>query len=145
MHKNIIIRTPSKDELHEYYLLRWKILRKPWQQEKGSEKDELENESIHRIAVLNKKIIAVGRLHCINKESMQIRYMAVSEYYKNQGIGKAILFSLEKEAEKNNAKSIVLHARETAVGFYQKYNYNIVADSHVLYEKIKHIKMIKEL
>jgi len=142
---NIIIRSPLRKELHEYYSLRWKILREPWGQAKGSEKDEHENAAAHRIAVLNKKIIAVGRLHSINKESMQIRYMAVSASYENQGVGKALLFSLEDAAEENMIKNIMLHARKSAVGFYQKYNYKIIAESHVLYGKIKHMKMIKEL
>lgn len=141
----MIIRTPlNQNEYADYYLLRWQVLRAPWGQIKGSEKDELENESIHRIAILNKEIVAVGRLHFIEKNSAQIRYMAVSEKYKNQGVGKAILLSLEKEANENNVHNILLHARETAIAFYQKQGYKLIKRSHLLFDEIQHFEMIKE-
>lgn len=140
----MIVRSPlTEDEFVDYYLLRWQILRAPWMQGKGSEKDELENNSIHRIALIDKKIVAVGRLHFINENSAQIRYMAVSEEYRNTGLGKAILMSLEQAAKENAAQNIMLDARETAIPFYQKYGYNITTKSHTLFEKIKHYKMTK--
>lgn len=39
---NIKICEPSDENFEEYYYLRWKVLRKPWNQPIGSEKDELE-------------------------------------------------------------------------------------------------------
>ncbi len=74
----IEIRAPkTKKEQEEYYNLRWEILRKPWNQPKGSEKDEYENDAIHIAAFVNGKIIGVGRIHFNSKEEAQIRYMAV--------------------------------------------------------------------
>ena len=38
----------SQQEFEQYYHLRWKILRKPLNQIQGSERDELEAQSVHR-------------------------------------------------------------------------------------------------
>jgi predicted GNAT family N-acyltransferase len=142
----MIIRSPlTEDEFIDYYLLRWLILRAPWKQIKGSEKDELECDAIHRLALVNKKIVAVGRLHFINEESAQIRYMAVSEKHRHAGLGKAMLLSLEQAAKESNVFNIILDARYTAVNFYLKHGYEITKESHVLYGKIKHLRMIKKI
>jgi len=37
----IILRPLSKEDFELMYNLRWKILRKPWHQPKGSEKDDI--------------------------------------------------------------------------------------------------------
>ena len=71
------------------------------------------------IGIKDKKIIACGRLHFNNKDEAQIRYMAVSKDLQGVGIGKQILDLLEKNAKENNAKRIILNARDHAIGFYK--------------------------
>ena len=45
---NINIKEPvTEEEFEQYYILRWRILRQPWNQPRGSEKDDKENKSIH--------------------------------------------------------------------------------------------------
>ena len=62
------IREPKDNsEFEAYYDLRWRILRKPWGQERGSEKDELEEEAFHVIAVDNGRIIGGGRGHGLGR------------------------------------------------------------------------------
>lgn len=144
--EQIIIRSPlPKNEYNAYYLLRWQVLRAPWKQDKGSEKDELEDNSVHRIAVLNNKIIACGRLHFIDQLTAQIRYMAVSEEFLHKGIGSRILVSLEDAARENNIKTIVIDAREAAVSFYEKHGYQLLEKSHLLFNEIQHYKMLKNI
>ncbi|MDP8204542.1 MAG: hypothetical protein P9L95_08440, partial [Candidatus Tenebribacter mawsonii] len=78
--KNIVIREPKTEQDFElYYDLRWQILRKPWNQLKGSEQDETDKDSIHIIAIKGDKVIGCGRGHFNSKEQGQIRYMAVNE------------------------------------------------------------------
>ena len=140
------IRTPqTPKEFERYYHLRWQLLRAPWNQPQGSEKDELENESTHRIAVEGSEIIGVGRLHFVEQTTAQVRYMAVDKNFEKHGIGKAILEELEKEAFINNAKIIVLHARELAVGFYENQGYKVIKNSHLLFNEIQHYEMHKIL
>lgn len=43
-----VVKQPkTKEDFEKYYDLRYRILRKPWNQPRGSEKDELEKESFH--------------------------------------------------------------------------------------------------
>ena len=82
------IRVPeTKIELDSYYRLRWEILRKPLGQSINSTKDEFEKDSYHLIAITNeKKIIGVGRLHNVDQNTAQIRYMAINKKFRGNGI-----------------------------------------------------------
>ncbi len=117
----MIVRSPqTKEEFFKYYDLRWRILRAPWNQPKGSEQDELEGQSIHVMVVENDEVIGIGRAHFNSDYEAQFRYMAVEEDWRGKGIGKLILDELEKRVIEKGAKKIILHARENAVKFYEK-------------------------
>ena len=143
--KNIVIREPKTEQDFElYYDLRWQILRKPWNQLKGSELDETDKDSIHIIAIKGDKVIGCGRGHFNSKEQGQIRYMAVNENFQRQGIGSKILIALEEELTKNGAKEIILKAREKAVSLYEKHGYEIYQEGEILFGEIKHYWMRKK-
>lgn len=135
----------QKNEYDAYYSLRWQVLRAPWKQAKGTEKDELEDNATHRMAVLNDNIIACGRLHFIEKTTAQIRYMAVAKDFMKKGLGTKILASLEDAAKDNNYETITLHAREASVSFYERNGYQLIEKSHLLFNEIQHYKMQKKL
>lgn len=140
------IREPkTPEEFKKYYRLRWKLLREPWDQPRGSERDDLEDKSIHMMALDGSEVIGVGRGHMNNEGEGQIRYMAVTESHRSKGAGKNILAELESRLNDVGAKRIVLNARATAVPFYHKQGYGIDCESHTLFGNIKHFKMSKEL
>ncbi len=142
---NIKIREPvTKEEFEQYYNLRWRILRHPWNQPFGSERDDKENRSIHIIACINDKIVGCGRGHFNSQTEAQIRFMAVEKEFSGKGIGTQILKALEKKLTEKGAKSIILNARKNAVSFYKKIGYEIVEKSHTLFGEIEHFKMKKE-
>lgn len=144
---NLIIAEPaSEKDFKLYYDLRFRILREPWGQPKGSEKDELENESIHVMVCNDERIpVGVGRAHFNSAKEAQIRYMAVEDKWQGKGIGKMVLSYLEEKAKKKGAEDIVLNARENAVEFYKKNGYKIVKEAHTLYGVIPHFEMNKNL
>ena len=136
----------NKSEFEEYYYLRWKILRKPFGKSLGSEKDRLEKESFH-IFIKNEfsKVIAVGRLHLINKKKdAQIRFMAVDRGFQKMGLGTMLLKKLESLAMENNINRVLLHARKAAINFYIKNGYVVEKKSHLLFDEIQHWLMKKE-
>jgi N-acetylglutamate synthase-like GNAT family acetyltransferase len=142
----MIIKSPQNtQEFFDYYNLRWRILRAPLNQPKGSEKDEYENQAIHIIAVEEDKIIGCGRAHFNTKQEAQIRFMAVEDQWQGKGIGKMILDELEKRVLKKGAKKIILHARENVIKFYQKNGYIVIKPSHTLFGEVKHYLMIKNI
>lgn len=143
---NIIIREPATArEWQQYYELRWKILRAPWQQPQGSEKDELEEQAFHRAAFDEQKIVGVSRLHQTDNGVAQIRYMAVDPLHQGCGIGKQLLATLEDIARSEQVHQIELNARENAIGFYQAAGYENLRPTHTLYQCIPHVLMQKRL
>ena len=146
----IISKPETRKEYKQYYHLRWKILRAPWNQPEGSEIDEIEDLCVHLMVIdtnsENKnKIIAVARLQFNSNTEAQIRYMAVAGEYEKQGIGRSLVKTLEQHAQNASCKKIVLHARQPAIGFYQKLGYRIIKKSYLLFDEIQHFKMIKQL
>ena len=142
----IKIKVPNTDEdFNNYYYLRWFILRKEFDDSIESAKDELEKKSSHIMALYNNQVVGVGRIHKINEENSQIRYMAIDYHYRKFGIGKLILSKLMDIAILEKQKNVILHSRESAVEFYKKNDFILVKKSHLLYNKIQHYLMKKEI
>jgi thioesterase domain-containing protein len=140
-------RAPKNQaELEQYYHLRWQTLRKLWQQPSGSEKDDLEAQSYHRVIVDDMdKIVGVGRLHKYSQAQAQIRYMAISHHLRGKGLGKLLVIELESVAVQAGVKTIELNARDNAIGFYQQLGYVNEGYSHTLFGEVSHNKMTKTL
>lgn len=142
-----ICRAPqSADEFAQYYQLRWQVLRQPWGQSLGSEQDNIEDQSIHRMVIDEQgQVLAVGRLDKNGQHQAQIRYMGVDDKYKGQGLGQQIVQALELQAQIIGVKHIQLNARADARGFYKKLGYIEQGFSHTLFDVIDHYKMSKTL
>jgi len=141
-----IIEPSTPDEFQYYYDLRWKILRAPWNQPRGSEQDELEPSSRHLMVIDSKQaVIAVGRLHFNSIREAQIRYMAVDVDQQRKGVGTLLLDALEQKAAKLGAARIVMDARESALQFYRKHGYAVDGPGHVLFDAIAHVRMGKNI
>jgi len=136
--------TPA--EFQRYYELRWKTLRGPWNQPRGSERDPLDGASTHLMAVDGaQRVLGVGRLHFSAIGEARIRYMGVATEYRRRGIGTRILHGLEGKALALGAARIVLDARETALGFYRKHGYVATGAGPMLFNRIAHVSMVKPL
>jgi predicted GNAT family N-acyltransferase len=143
----VLIRPPATEpEFEAYYQLRWKILREPWNQPPGSEKDNREAEALH-LAAWNDSgaLTGVGRLHRVDARSGQIRYMAVDPSQRGRGTGTAILRELENLAARSGLEEVMLNAREESVSFYRANGYQVVQPSHSLFGVIPHFEMRKRL
>jgi N-acetylglutamate synthase-like GNAT family acetyltransferase len=145
----MLIKTPENtQEWDAYFDLRWRILRAPWNQPKGTEKDETEHEvnTFHAMAVNDSgDIYGVARLHLIPENNAQLRYMAVNEAFQGKGVGKALIKFLEHKALTLGTSNIILQARENAVNFYLSQGYSVVEKTFLLYGSIQHYLMKKNL
>ena len=143
----VIISEPkSTEELEAYFACRWKLLRAPWNQPRGSERDEFDATSHHLLARDGAgEIVAVGRIHLPRTGEAQIRYMATRPDFQRQGIGRSILRRLERYATDNGARIIVLNARINAVPFYERLGYIVQGQVPTLFGKIEHKAMSKAL
>jgi GNAT superfamily N-acetyltransferase len=66
---------------------------------------------------------------CLMKEAapdmLRLRQMAVVSGLQGKGIGKILLQFAENIARDRGYKKIIMHARKTAIGFYEKLGYKI--------------------
>ena len=142
-----MIRSPlNETEWQAYYQLRYKVLRAPWGQAKGSEQTPDEAQHQH-FAFFNDKnqIIGVGRLDQTAPKEGQVRFMAVATNQQGKGIGKVIMNEIEAVCKVKGYLQIILHAREVALPFYQKLGYQMVEPSQLLFGEIQHYLMQKTL
>ena len=140
------IRQPeSPEEFKSYFNLRYRILRAPWGEPEGSEVDDIEDQCFHIMVTNGETVLGVGRLQYNTENEAQIRYMAVEKAYEGNGIGRMLVNALEQQARNKNMCTVILDAREPAVGFYQKLGYSIEKKSYLLFDKIQHYRMTKQI
>ena len=142
-----IIEPTTSEEFKKYYNLRYEILRQPWGEPRGSERDEGEETSIHRMIIDNKtgNALAVGWLQFNSEDEAQIRYMAVADDLQGKGLGSQLISVLEDVARGKGIQRIILSARENALQFYKNNGYEIVKKTHLLFGEIQHWLMQKQI
>lgn len=141
-----IIEPQTKEQFEAYYLLRYEVLRKPWNQPHGSERDGHENECIHFMAVdKDHNPIGVCRLQFNTDKEAQLRYMGVNENTQGLGVGRKLILHAEERARQEGAERLILQAREIAVDFYKKCGYRLVEKSYLMWGSIQHYLMAKDL
>ncbi|UOQ97657.1 GNAT family N-acetyltransferase [Hymenobacter sp. 5317J-9] len=143
-------RTPA--EWAAYYQLRFEVLRRPWQQPLGSEHVPADDEpgTFHALLLADEEAatptaLAVGMLQPTGAGQGQLRFMAVAPEAAGAGLGSRIVAYLEQQARAAGLREIILHSRDSAVGFYEKHGYAVVEPSHVLFGVIPHFLMRKQL
>jgi len=140
-------RSPrTQDEWENYFDLRWRVLRAPWNQPRGSEKDDRETESEHFMIVgPDSKALAVGRLHLNTPAEAQVRFMAVDPQAQGHGLGSLVLRKCERRARAAGATAIVLNARDDVQGFYVRHGCVAIEPGETIFSVIKHVRMRKDL
>lgn len=141
-----ILIPQTEEDFARYYDLRWRVLRAPWNQPRGSERDAFEDQCWHRMACKDDRLpLGVARLQRNSPDQGQIRYMAVEPSQQRQGIGAALVAALEIQARDLDMAEIVLDARVGSVGFYLRLGYEIIGPAHTLFGTIEHSHMRKRL
>jgi GNAT superfamily N-acetyltransferase len=129
----------------EYQLmvkLREDVLRKPLGLSFDTEELEKEKNEILIAAFDEEDIIGCCILTDIGMQKIRLRQMAVHDSVQGKGIGASIMSFAENIAKDKGYKFMVMHARDTAIGFYEKFGYKVKSDefeevglSHHIMEK----------
>lgn len=142
----VLTRPEGAEDWSQYFNLRWRMLRAPWGQPEGSERDEMEESAYH---LMYKDAAgapaAIGRLHLNSPEEAQIRFMAVETAWQRAGLGSRILIALEAEAVKRGAKRVILNARRGVEPFYERHGYSLTGPAPTLFNAVRHVRMAKSL
>ena len=134
----------NSDKYLKMVALRTEILRKPLGLSYSIAQLAAEKSDILIGAFENEEIIGCCILSPAQNTEIQLRQMAIATNQQGQGIGAKIVCFAEKFAKENAYKSLMMHARKTALGFYQKLGYSTFGDE---YEEvgIPHYSMRKVL
>ena len=108
--------------------LRDAILRKPLGLEFSPEELEAEKDSHHVACYRSHRLVGCLVLCPLGCGDVRMRQLAVVPECQRQGIGKTLVEFAEALARKIGFRRMILHARETAVPFYEKLGYSRLGD-----------------
>jgi N-acetylglutamate synthase-like GNAT family acetyltransferase len=74
------------------------------------------------------KLLGCCMLTRVDSRTVRLRQMAVPNSMQGKGIGRALMIFAENVARDLGYKKLCMHARKTAIGFYQKLGYGITGD-----------------
>jgi len=130
-------------EYQQMVLLRINMLRKPLGLVFAKEELDREKEDILMGAFEDEKILGCCLLTKVDDQTVRLRQMAVPNNLQGKGIGRALMVFAENIARDRGYKILIMHARKTAVGFYEKLGYRKVGNEfqevtlpHFVMEKV---------
>ncbi len=113
--------------------LRNDILRKPLGLSFTPEELEKEKEEILIGAFEEEKMLGCCMLITVDPATVRLRQMAVLNNVQGKGIGRALMQFAENIARDMGYRKMTMHARQTAIGFYEKLGYQVNGD---LFEEV---------
>lgn len=134
------------EEYQEMIVLRAKVLREPLGlsfSENDLEKDK-DDILLGLLLPEKQKVAACCILTPINSLSVKLRQMAVDNDLQQSELGTAMLSFAEYVSSREGFQQIILNARKTAIGFYEKYGYRTIGEEFIEVG-IPHYKMEKEI
>ena len=131
-------------EYQQMVTLRNEVLRQPLGLYFSADELAQEKDDILIGAFDDDKMLACCMLTKADNKSLRLRQMAVQNNLQGKGIGASMLNFAETLSRDKGYKKLIMHARETAVGFYEKLGYNVVGNKFTEVT-IPHFVMEKKL
>ncbi len=112
-------------EYHQMVDLRYNVLRKPLGLTFTIDDLEKEKEDVLMGCFDDEKLEGCCLLTKAEEDALRLRQMAVADGLQGKGIGRVLMNFAENIARDMGNKKIKMHARKTAVGFYERLGYKI--------------------
>lgn len=103
------------------------ILRKPLGLSFSSEDLEQESGDFHVGAFGDTGVIGCCVLTPVDNDTLKLRQMAVRPDIQGKGIGRDIVGFAETIGKDRGFRRMIMHARKTAVGFYERLGYTVTS------------------
>jgi ribosomal protein S18 acetylase RimI-like enzyme len=119
---------------HDYEALvelRREVLRRPLGMDFTAQQLIEERSQLHLGAWSGARVIGCLVLKNLGGGAVQMRQVAVSDDARKMGIGRLLVEESELEARRRGWRRMVLHARQTAVAFYERLGYAIEGEPFV--------------
>jgi ribosomal protein S18 acetylase RimI-like enzyme len=115
-------------EYHQMVNLRNEILRKPLGLTFTDVELAIEINEILIAAFEDEKMLGCCMLVDEGERHCRLRQMAVLNTVQGKGIGRALMTFAENIARDRGYRKITMHARKTALGFYERIGYKVNGD-----------------
>jgi len=112
-------------EYEQMVQLRHLILRQPLGLSFSKEELEKEKDNILIGAFDEEEMLGCCMLTKIDDSTLQVRQMAVNNNLQGKGIGASIMSFAENLSRDKGYKKLIMHARNTAIGFYEKFGFKV--------------------
>lgn len=132
------------DEYKHMLDLRDAILRKPLGLHFSPDEIEKEKSNLHIAAYEDDHMVGCCMLVEEDPQTVRLRQMAVLNDVQGKGMGRALMQFAENLARDRGYKKITMHARNNALGFYEKMGYKKVG-KEFMEITIPHYVMEKKL
>ena len=141
----VIREAPFGSELYdEVTELRRALLRRPLGLDFTADELAREKHDTHLAALEGRAVVGALLLRKVDGRTARIMRMAVAVERQGRSIGRRLVEHAEARARRAGFDTMVMHARATAVGFYEKCGYRTVGDEF-LEQGIPHIRMERRL
>ena len=118
-------------EYKQMVALRYSILREPLGMSFTDEELAKEKDHILIAAFEEDEMLGWCMLKKIDKHTLQLRQMAVKDNLQGKGIGASIINFAENISRDKGYRCIIMHARDTAIGFYEKFGYKVKGEPFI--------------
>jgi predicted GNAT family N-acyltransferase len=118
-------------EYQQMVKLRIDILRQPLGLTFSEDELAREKEDILIGAFDDDDMLACCLMTKVDNKCLRLRQMAVQNNLQGKGIGASMMHFAEIVARDKGYKKLIMHARVTAMGFYEKLGYKSVGDEFI--------------
>ena len=109
--------------------LRWRVLRVPLGMARGTEVNAAEERCLHLVARDGDRRVVGCVIFRVDPDATgQLMQMAIEPELQGQGVGRVLVAELERRVRADGVREITLHARQVAVGFYERLGYAVYAE-----------------
>lgn len=130
MLEQIIVREIAWNsaEYRQELELRQEVLRKPLGMNLYEQDLSAEERYFHFAAFAGEIMLGVCMVSTEPDDCMQVRQVAVRETARGTGVGRQLIQFVETFCKKQGAIQLTLHARKTALGFYERLGYKVTGE-----------------
>jgi len=121
----------ASPEYEASFTLRLRVLRAPLGLRPGPEEREEESKLVHLGAFEGDRLVATLMLHDVGEGRVRMRQVAVDFDRQRGGVGTKLVHFSEEVARRRGFREMVLHARETAIPFYERLGYTTYGEPFV--------------
>jgi GNAT superfamily N-acetyltransferase len=132
-------------EYQQMVALRYEIMRKPLGLSFSAEELAKEKNDLLIGAFDEEEMTGCCILTDISNGNVKLRQMAVLKNMQGKGIGETIIQFAENIARDKGYSTLTMHARDTAIGFYEKFGYKVEGEEfmeiniphHIMKKKLR--------